>query len=118
MPHIKLEYSNNVVEQDHFEPLFNELHQILVKTCHAKLEACKSRAIRHTTFYIGDGNPKNGMVHLEISLLEGRSIEARIAAGSEILPVLERYFAKSQKELHLQITVEIKEMKMDLYFKT
>lgn len=117
MPHLVLEYSNNIKEKASFEPLFYQLHQILVSVCSASLESCKSRAVPHKIFYVGDGNPKNAFVHLEIRLADGRSLKIREEAGRQILQILGEYFSKSLRDLNLQITVESTEFPRNLYFK-
>lgn len=116
MPHLTLEYSSNIKERD-FKTIFHELHKILVTVCSASLESCKSRAIQHEIFYIGDGNPKNAFVHLEICLADGRPLKIREEVGQQMLEVLSKYFSKSLRDLNLQITVESKEFQRKLYFK-
>ena len=117
MPHLVLEYSNNIEEKESFENLFYQLHQILVTVCSATLESCKSRAIPCEIYYIGDGNSKNAFVHLDICLAAGRSLEVRKEVGRQMLEVLGEYFLKSLKNLNLQITVESREFRRDFYFK-
>lgn len=117
MPHLMLEYSKNVKEKASFETLFYQLHQILVTVCSASLESCKSRAVPHEIFYIGDGDVKNAFVHLEIRLADGRPFKVREAAGKQMLEILREHFSQSLKDLNLQITVESKEFPRNLYFK-
>ncbi len=117
MPHLVLEYSNNIKEKGFFKPLFSQLHQILVGVCSASLESCKSRAVAHENYYIGDGNSKNAFVHLEVRLADGRSLSVREETGRQMLKILSEHFSKSLKELNLQITIESKEFPRNLYFK-
>jgi 5-carboxymethyl-2-hydroxymuconate isomerase len=117
MPHLVLEYSDNIKEKESFKLLFVQLHQILVTVCSATLESCQSRAIPWEIYYIGDGNSKNAFVHLEVCLAEGRPLEVRKAAGRQMLGVCGEYFSKSLRDLNLQITVELREFRRDLYFK-
>lgn len=118
MPHIILEYTDNLTEDVDFQGLFFDLHQILVVVASAELESCKSRAIEHQCFYIGSGAPENAFVHVEILLAEGRPMPVRQEVGRQVLGILEGYFTRSLEELNLQITVEIKEFSKALYFKT
>lgn len=117
MPHLILEYSSNVKEKDDFHKLFSGLHQILVDIAKANLESCKSRAVEHNIFYIGDGSSNHAFVHLEIRLAEGRSFKVREEVGQKALEALERFFSQSLKNLDLQITVESTEFLRNLYFK-
>jgi 5-carboxymethyl-2-hydroxymuconate isomerase len=70
-----------------------------------------------TELGIGDGDVKNAFVHLEVSLADGRSLQAREDAGRQMLEILEKFFSKSVKGLNFQITVEMKEFPRNLYFK-
>lgn len=116
MPHLILEYSDNVKEKVDPKTLFAQCHEILVEVASADLKRCKSRAIKQQNYYIGDGDPKNAFVHMNILLAEGRSLSTRQEVGKQILAVLENYFARSIKELNLQITVNSKEFPRSLYF--
>jgi len=117
MPHLVLDYSSNVKEKESFEPLFKQLHQVLVTVCSAQLETCKSRAVFRDTYYIGDGNSENAFVHLDVCIAGGRSMKAREEMGRQMLEILGEFFSRSMRELNLQITVESREFPRNLYFK-
>jgi 5-carboxymethyl-2-hydroxymuconate isomerase len=117
MPHLVLDYSNNIREKKEFKDLFLQLHQILVTVASASLESCKSRAVERDMYCVGNGDSKNAFVHLEIRLAEGRSLKVREKVGRKMLEVLGEYFSKSLRDLNLQITVESKEFPRSLYFK-
>jgi 5-carboxymethyl-2-hydroxymuconate isomerase len=92
MPHLVLEYSDNIVESD-FMTLFQSCHKVLVQQLPTQLESCKSRALKHTTYYIGDGKPQKAFV------------------------ILKTHFASSLKKTDCQITLEISEIG-NFYFKS
>lgn len=117
MPHLILEYTNNVREERNFSSLFTKLHQILHTTAHASLASCKSRAVEHSTFQVGDGGANKAFVHLEIRLAEGRSDEVRQEVGRQALLALQKHFYNSLEELDLQITVHCAEISRNFYFK-
>jgi 5-carboxymethyl-2-hydroxymuconate isomerase len=117
MPHIILEYTENVKEKSKFQELFVQLHQIIVEVANASLESCKSRAIKHKNFFIGNGDVKNAFIYVQILLMEGRPLSVRKELGEKILAALEKHFSKSLEELNLQISVEPKELSEGLYFK-
>jgi len=117
MPHLTLEYSSNVKEKKNLQPLFHSLHTLLAEVAHASMGSCKSRAIEHKLFFIGNGEVKNAFVHLEIQLAEGRSLKVRKEAGQKSLDALEQHFVRSLQELNLQVTVKITEFPQNLYFK-
>ncbi len=117
MPHITLEYSDNLKESAPFDELFTDLHQVLVVAASAELGRCQSRAIEHQHFYIGDGNSHNAFIHVDVLLAEGRALEVRQEVGKQFLRILEEYFSRSLKDLNLQISVEVREFLKNLYFK-
>lgn len=117
MPQIILEYSSNIIDEVNQKEVFDEVHQILNAVGSVDLYNCKSRAINHVDYYIGDGNAKHAFVHLEVRLLEGRSDELKGKIGTELLNKIKSHFPKSFEELQLQITVELSDIKRAEYFK-
>lgn len=116
MPHILLEYSENLSELPDFRALFDDIHQALHRLGGIRLDNCKSRARRAEHVYIGDGNPDNAFIHVTIEFLEGRSAEVKKAIGLECLSLVKRYYHLHLSDA-LQITVNIKEVTQEFYFK-
>ncbi len=117
MPHVTLEYTDNIDQTIEFHDLFAELHQVLASTAGINVNNCKSRAIRLHTYHIGEGQTENAFVHLEIRLLQGRPAELKREIGQRGLQVLERHFGPSLGEHNLQITLEVRDMQRQAYFK-
>ena len=117
MPHVTLEYTNNVDQDIEFCDLFSELHQVLASTAGIDVNNCKSRAIRLHTYHIGEGQTENAFVHLEIQLLEGRPAELKREIGQRGLQVLARHLNPSLGKYDLQITLEVRDMQRQSYFK-
>jgi 5-carboxymethyl-2-hydroxymuconate isomerase len=117
MPHIILEYSENIKENIDFKKLFRKVHSVLSTRGEVKIDNCKSRSICRTSFYIGDGSVKHAFLHLSIQWLEGRSVELKTEIGEKLLELLKSNYSKSLKELELQITVHINDMQRVNYFK-
>ncbi len=117
MPHFILEYSDNILEEIKPDDVFQKLHQILVESGPFNLSDIKSRAVKHQDFYVSDGHESNAFVHLTLSIFKGRELGVRQAIGDRLLEFLKNQFARSYQELRCSITVEIKEINMDTYFK-
>jgi 5-carboxymethyl-2-hydroxymuconate isomerase len=115
MPQLILEYSDNIIEKDHLRELLGQCNQLIVEMLPAELKACKSRAVMHSNYCIGDGNYKNAFAHINLRILPGRSEEAVEKTGEELLKLLRKYFSKSFESFNLQLTVEIAEL--EKYFK-
>jgi len=116
MPHIVLEYSANLSELPDFRALFDDIHQALHRIGAIKIENCKSRAHVAEHCYIGDGNPDNAFIHLDIEFVKGRSAEVKQAIGRECLDLVKRYYHLHLSDA-LQITVKIDDIALDFYFK-
>ena len=115
MPHLTLEYSANVPEPDDMREIMLEMHRVLNETGGIRLENCKSRARRLDSYAVGDGNPENAFLHLDVRFMEGRSEATKQAIGNELLQILKDEFLVSS--LDLQITVEIRDILANSYFK-
>ena len=91
MPHISLEYTENI--QTIIKPdLFDALIAIIIQATEVKNKHCKSRAIKIKNFYIGSRNYNEGFVHLEIKILEGRTEKIKNQIAQESLKALKSYF--------------------------
>jgi 5-carboxymethyl-2-hydroxymuconate isomerase len=117
MPHITLEYTDNLTQKINSKVLFSRLHQILLHEGKINVDNCKSRAIRLDTYYVGSGEPQDAFVHLDVRFLEGRSTELKRRIGQLFLQWLEEYFEPSLARLPLQITVEVNSIDRSTYFK-
>ncbi|MCP4874421.1 MAG: 5-carboxymethyl-2-hydroxymuconate Delta-isomerase [Gammaproteobacteria bacterium] len=116
MPHIVLEYSANLPELPDFRALFDDIHQVMNRTGGIKIANCKSRVRVAEHCYIGDGDPDNTFIHLQIEFVKGRSREVKQAIGQECLDLVKRYYHLHLSDA-LQITVKIEDIALDFYFK-
>lgn len=117
MPHLTLEYTDNIKQQIDFKDLFTGLHQVLADVGAIPLGNCKSRAVRLVHYYIADGDSRHAFVHLVIRLLAGRPIEQKQEIARQSLAILKDAFASSLAEFELQISVEIHDIERSTYSK-
>ena len=117
MPHLRLEYSENIKESINPEKLFSPCFQILASTINVDISRCQGRAICCDVFHVGKGSPQEAFIYLEVMLLEGRTLPKLQEAGMHIQKLLENYFALSLKNLKVQMAVRFIEMSVDRYFK-
>ena len=117
MPHLTLEYSSNVLEPASWEDVFRHAHDVLVEIGQIRRENCKSRAVRRDQYLVGSGRDGEAFVHLDVRLLEGRTADVRRSIGGELLDLLRRLFRADDGSSALQITVEIREIRKEDYFK-
>jgi len=117
MPHFVLEYSDNILEEVDFKSFFKRLHAVLVENGPFNMSDIKSRAIRHEQFCVANGKGSNAFVHLTLFIFKGRDLGIRKSVGDKILSFLKAEFNRSFEKLHCSLTVDIREMEKDTYFK-
>ncbi len=117
MPHLKLEYTNNITQDIDFPKLFSSLHKVLSETSGIKIQNCKSRAFEVGNYYIAQGEAENAFVHLDVRFMEGRPPELKKDIGRKLLEILKTYFIRKNDPLNNQITVEISDIPNSSYFK-
>jgi 5-carboxymethyl-2-hydroxymuconate isomerase len=109
MPHLILEYSDNI-EVD-VQPLLARLHEEVVATGAINLKGIKSRAIKHTQYRIADGDPDYAFVHVGLLIREGRPLEVQKDATQRVMNVLKETFGYHFEKRKLSLTVDLKEMR-------
>ena len=117
MPHLTLEYSNNLPELVDFRALFSRLNAAFAEMGPFQLTDVKSRAIAHDQFLIGDGSPGSVFVHLTVGILGGRDSALQKRIGARLLAILRETFARAWAERRCAITVEIHEIRRETYSK-
>ena len=95
MPHLILEFSDNVIEQDRFSDLFQQCHQTLVETLPTELMSCKSRAIPLQDFYLGDGAERLAFVHGTLKIMPGRTEEVLNQTAEALLSLFKDHFKET-----------------------
>ena len=116
MPHIHLEYSDNVENLD-TQALLLLLNQGLVVANYVSFaHEIKSRAICQHEYLIGLGEPNQAYVHAKVSLLTGRTEVVQQEISKLMLSLLLEHLPK-QSDVSLQVCVEILEMQRSTYSK-
>lgn len=116
MPHLLLEYSDNILESN-FDQLFQHCHTLMVNQLPTQLESCKSRALKHDVYYLGDGAPNNAFVSVHIKILSGRNADLLQKMSLDLMKILKNHFSVSLEKLNCQVTLEISEIG-NFYFKS
>ena len=117
MPHFVLECSDNIVETIDTKELFAALHELLISSGPFNLQEIKSRVLRHKEYFIADGAPEKAFVHLTLCILQGREIGLQKTIGNKVLEFLKEQFRSSAETLELALSLEIREMSRETYFK-
>ena len=118
MPHLVLECSANVPDEPDLQRILGRLHETLTTAGPFDLANVKSRAVRHDLFRVKDGSPGGAFVHLEVGILAGREASVLRRTGEALLAVLRESFPRAAEGGRCDFTVELREMRPDLYFKS
>ena len=115
MPHVKLEYTENVEWNNPIQDIFHKLQTVLVQHARVKPENCKSRAIELKDFHCAGKSHSGGFIHLEISLLSGRTEEVKTNIGKECSRIVQSFIENTAE---IQVSVELRDMDRNGYFTT
>lgn len=116
MPQLTLEFSANILEKKSLTALLKNCHEIIAENLPTSIESCKSRAHECEIYCVGDGQPHNAFVHVNLKVLPGRSVEQKTLVANKVMDKLKEYFADSLNQFKLQITLEIEDLQTT-YFK-
>ena len=116
MPHIVLEYSQDLHPLPDFRTVFGAVHRVLADVAGAPVSNAKSRATAIDSF-IAHGDVAAAMVHLDIRLMEGRSLDQKAEVSRACLDILVEAFAEASTTRELQTTVAITDLDRATYAK-
>jgi 5-carboxymethyl-2-hydroxymuconate isomerase len=118
MPHTTLEYTASVAAAPDLQRFWEDLHRFLVEAAPCGIQDIKSRAYRCEDFRMADGREGLAFAHLSILLMEGRDEATLAKVGQGALALLRQYFSETLARREADLTVEIRGMRRDCYFKT
>jgi 5-carboxymethyl-2-hydroxymuconate isomerase len=111
MPHIIIEYSENLSADLDISALTHELHGALNGMYNVTQDRLKTRAIRLDDFLVGTHGTSGKMIHITLKLMTGRTTEARKEMGGILASVTKKYIPAETA-----LTVEIVELDKETYF--
>ena len=115
MPHVKLEHTENIRWKNPIQDIFPKLQTVLIQHARVKPENCKSRAMELKLFYCTGNSRSGGFIHLEISLLSGRTEEVKKNIGKECHQIIQSFI---ENIADIQVSVELRDMDRNGYFTT
>ena len=113
MPHVRLEYTENVQWKNPIQDFLPKLQAVLIQHARVKPQNCKSRAIELKDYYCTGKSHSGGFIHLEINLLSGRTKEIKTKIGKECHRIMQNYI---ENIAEIQVSVELRDMDQDGYF--
>jgi 5-carboxymethyl-2-hydroxymuconate isomerase len=115
MPHLTLEYTNNLPEFD-VQQILLAINTILIKSGHFEGPDIKSRAVRLDHFMVGNGSVATAFAHVTLRLLHGRSPETKSVLANSLLGAMQSA-VQTDRATALQLSVEICDMERTSYAK-
>ena len=115
MPHLTLEYTNNLGNINPGRVLL-ALNHALAASGHFEDTDIKSRAIGFDTWRIGTTPAEQGFVHVKLAILSGRSTLVKSELSTALLRVL-RASCKGAADFPVQLCIEVQEIERASYAK-
>ncbi|MBM3116639.1 5-carboxymethyl-2-hydroxymuconate Delta-isomerase [Jeongeupia naejangsanensis] len=114
MPHLSLEYTQNLVDYDAPQAL-RILGQVMFDSGLFGEADIKSRAYRLDDHLVGTGDTGTAFLHVQVSLLCGRTDAQKQALGARIAAALKSTLPAVNGPV--QLTVDVRDMNRDCYAK-
>lgn len=110
MPHIVIEYSDNLGQNIKQSNLMTHAHQAVLDSALFSPDAVKARSLAYTDYVLPEG--ANSFIHITVSILQGRSVEERLSLSTAVFKVAQDLVSNADK-----ISVDIHEMNTETYRK-
>lgn len=115
MPHLTLEYSDNLRAEGDFGGLCRKLAQVLISQRSDDkpvypVGGVRVRAQMHSDYCIGDGEIADAaFVHARLAIGAGRGVQVQQTTGDALFDVMKAHFASQFAEYGLALSLEISE---------
>ena len=114
MPHIIIEYSDNVEEIIQLDGLIERVHKTAISTGIFPIGGLRVRAARRDHYKLADGHPDNRFVHVELKIGPGRDKEDKVAALKKIFSCVDDYLKPIHENGPLAMSAELNEFDEEL----
>ncbi len=117
MPHLILEYSDNIIESPDPSRVLGTLSRTLADNDEIDLANIKSRLVKSEHYFVSDGSRDQAFLHLQVALLAGRSPQFKAELSKKLYDTVVQLFSESTRNLNCSVTVEIRDMDSRAYTK-
>lgn len=114
MPHLVVEYSDNLEGAVDMAALLSDLHGAIDGLYNVSADRIKARAIPLHHYIVGTHGADAAMIHVTFKLMQGRTVEARKELSSLLQQVVRRYVPET-KFPHSAVTIEVVELDTATY---
>jgi len=110
MPHIVIEYSDNLKTDLETSELTKKLHKAVVEFGLFEPASVKARSLEYSDFVLTGA--ASSFIHVTVSILSGRTVEQRNALNDAVFKVISTAVPAAEK-----ISSDIREMNAETYKK-
>lgn len=118
MPHVIVEYTNNIEEETHIPTLLQKINDTLLEYPEVIPKGgLRSRAMKLVHYCIADGQVEAAFVHVTLKLGKGRSDAVIQQVSERLFRVLEEYFHHLFETRYFALSIEVYEFTRTTYKK-
>ena len=117
MPHLTIEYSENLAENIEISKLVKVMHDSSASIEALPLGGLRTRASRREFYLIADGDSSNTFVNVVLRIAPGRSDEVKKQAGEKLFSALKDFFDLFFQSSPIALSLEIQELDANLRWK-
>ncbi len=116
MPHVIVEYTDNLNERTNIQDLLEKINRVLVTRDDTyPIGGVRVRAHEVKHYHIADGKEDDAFVHVTFKIGKGRSEEVKQATCEEIFEVMKEHFSSLFEEHYLALSLELVEFQHKTY---
>lgn len=117
MPHLTIEYTDNLAASLNTQALMGELIGALEKTGTVDVQTVMCRAVCLSDWRMGNGESQHAFVHVRLAALDRRPPEFKKQVIALFSPLLKSVFDRARHGLDCQVCVEIQDIRTEFYDK-
>ena len=114
MPHITVEYTNNIQNEVNISELLQGINDSLIS--HTDLFSAKgirSRAIKLTDYKVGNGLSNDAFIHVTLKISTGRTEAAKERVLEHLFNALESHIKEARTKNDIALSLEVSELDHD-----
>jgi 5-carboxymethyl-2-hydroxymuconate isomerase len=110
MPHLTIEYSENLKKAADISRVCDALHAVLMKTGLFEIGAIRVRAIAASQYAIADQNEVNAFADMVFRIGIGRTSDEKKQIGEALMASAKAALARQFETPHFALSLEIREI--------
>ncbi|WP_174614329.1 5-carboxymethyl-2-hydroxymuconate Delta-isomerase [Virgibacillus ihumii] len=110
MPHIIVEYTDNIANDSEIPALLKKINETLIAQDGVfPTGGIRARAIMLTDYYIADGSADDAFVHATLKIAPGRSDEVKKKTCDNLFQMMEEHFVELFETWYIALSMELVE---------